>query len=291
MDMKELVPLLAKGAILLIVLSYGLRTHPRELWRSIQDKRLMIRALLAVYVVVPVTAVVLCLLLPIAHEVKIGIVIMAVSPLAPLVPAQMRKAGGVDTSVALGPYVGLILAAVVIVPLTVALLSAIFPANASIAVSVIARLVAISILVPVAVGLAISSWVPGFARRASQVAAIAGHVILALLVVAVLYKEGGAIISLLGDGSLVAIVVTVVTAVVGGHLLGRPSPSQSRELAMAAAIRHPGIAALIAQQNFSDRRVMLAIILYLLTSAVVATLYQLWASNKSRRAGQAGAAA
>lgn len=289
--MKDLVPLLAKAAILLIVLSYGLRTNPQELWASIEDKRLFIRALVAVYIIVPVAAVILCLLLPIAREVKIGIAVMAVSPLAPLVPAQMRKAGGVDTSAALGPYVALILAAVVLVPLTVAILSAIFPPNASIAVTAVAKLVAISILLPVIVGVAISSWFPGFARRAAAVAAMVGYAILALLVAAVLYNEGGAIISLLGDGSLVAIVLTVITAVVGGHLLGRPNPSQSRELAMAAAIRHPGIAALIAHQNFSDRRVMLAIILYLLASAVVATLYGLWARNKSSSAGDAGAAA
>ena len=155
-----------------------------------------------------------------------------------------------------------------LVPLTVAILSAIFPPNASIAVTAVAKLVAISILLPVIVGLAISSWFPGFARRAAAVAAMVGYAVLALLVAAVLYNEGGAIISLLGDGSLVAIVLTVVTAVVGGHLLGQPNPSQSRELAMAAAIRHPGIAALIAHQNFSDRRVMLAIILYLLASAL-----------------------
>lgn len=281
MDMKELVPLLAKGAILLIVASYGLQTHPRDLLTALRDKGLMVRAMIAVNLVVPLTAVVLCLLLPIPQDVRIGIVIMAISPLAPLVTSKVH-AGGVRTSVVLGPYVALILAAVVLVPLTVALLSAIFPPKASISVWALAKLVALSILVPTAFGLAINARYPRFAEKAAKVAATVGFAILALLVVVILYAEGSALISLLGDGTLVAISGTVVAGILAGHLLGRPDPKLSNGLALAAAIRHPGIAMLIAHQNFTDRRVMLAIILFLLTSIVVASIYQRWARMSSR---------
>jgi len=178
--------------------------------------------------------------------------------------------------VAVGYYVALILFAVIFVPATVALLSAIYPANASISVAAVGKLVALTVLLPVGIGVAIATWLPAFARHAAPVAFWVGMAAAALLVVAVLYKQGGAIVALFGDGTVAAIAVTVVAGIVAGHLLGRPKPVDSNVLAISAAIRHPGIAALIARSNFTDPRVMLTVILFLLTSFVVAVLYGLW---------------
>jgi len=283
MDMKDLVPLLAKLGILLIVLSYGLETHPRDLWAALQNKRLMAKALIAVNLVVPVAAVVLCLLFPLDPNVRIGIVLMAVSPLAPLVTFKIHL-GGERTSALLGPYVALLVLAVVLVPLTIALLSAVFPPSASISVAALAKLVAVSVLLPIGAGLAINAWYPRFAHTAAKISVVVGFGIVGLLAVVILYAEGRALLALLGDGTLLVIVGTVGAGLLAGHLLGRPDPRESSGLAIAAAMRHPGIALLIAHRNFSDPRIKLVIVLFLLTGAVMATLYQLWMRKKSANA-------
>ena len=95
-----------------------------------------------------------------------------------------------------------------------------------------------------------------------------------LLLVLIIYVQRGAAAGLVGDGTLFAIVVIICAGILAGHLLGRPDPAVSNALAMAAAIRHPGIAALIVQANFTDRRVMLAVVLFLVTSVIVTTIYQ-----------------
>lgn len=290
MDPKELVPLLAQSALFLIVASFGLRAHIRDVIHAMRNTGLVLRGMLAVNIVVPVAAIIACSSLPIDPAVRQGIVIMAVSPLAPLIPGKMLN-GGLDASAAVGLYVALILSAVVFVPATVALLSALYPADASISVAAVAKLVALSVLLPLAVGVAVGTWAPDFARRLAPIASIVGFIAIAILLLLVLIKQGGAVAGLIGDGSVLAIVVTVAAGLVAGHWLGRPDPANRNALAVAAAIRHPGIAAMIAHANFTNPRVMLAVVLFLLISVIVSAIYQRLAKRQASRAQDGALAA
>jgi bile acid:Na+ symporter, BASS family len=281
MDAKELVPLAAQGALWLIIAGIGLQARTRDVLAAMRNTDMVLKGLLAVNIIVPIAALVICSILPIDPLIRIGIVIMAVSPMAPLVQMKMQKAG-LDTSQAVGLYVALILSAILFVPATVALLSALYPAQASISVAAVAKMVVITTLLPVAVGLAISNWAPQFARRAAPIVMIIGFIAVLLLAVLILYKQGGAMLGLLGDGTLLAIMVTVAVGIAAGNLLGRPNPANSNALAMAAGTRHPGIAALIVHANFNEPRVMLTVLLFLLTGIVMTVAYLLWQSRRAR---------
>lgn len=282
MDFKTLVPLLAQFALILVVASFGLKARAHDVFATMRDTRLIFRGVLAVNIIVPIAAITICLLLPIGAAVRIGVIIMAISPLAPALPAKMAN-GDFSTSKAVGLYVALILIAVVLVPLTVALLDAIFPADVSIAVGPLAKLVVISILLPICAGIAIGSWAPDVAGLIARLATIAGVTVLALMVALVLYTQALPILALIGNGSLFAIIVTVASGIVAGHLLGLPDRERSNALAMAASIRHPGIAAMIFRSNFNDSRTMSTIILFLLASLLLTAPYQWWV--RRQRAG------
>jgi BASS family bile acid:Na+ symporter len=290
MDAKELVPIVAQGALCLIIAGIGLQARARDVLAAMRNTDLVLKGLLAVNIVVPIAALIICSLLPIHPLVRIGIVIMAVSPMAPLVQMKMWK-GGLDTSHSIGLYIALILSAILFVPATVALLSALYPVEASISVVAVAKMVAITTLLPVAVGLAISHWAPNFARRAAPIVMITGFIAVGLLAMLILYKEGGAIFALLGDGTLLAIVVTVAAGLLAGHWLGRPNPANSDALAMAAGTRHPGIAALIVHANFPDPRVMLTVLLFLLTGIIMTLAYLLWQTKYVERGHKDASAA
>jgi BASS family bile acid:Na+ symporter len=281
MDAKVLVPIVAQGALCLIIASIGMQARARDVLAAMRNTDLVLKGLLAVNVIVPIAALIICSILPIDPLIRIGIVIMAVSPMAPLVQMKMQKAG-LDTSHAVGLYVALILSAILFVPATIALLSALYPTQASISVAAVAKMVAITTLLPVAVGLAISNWAPEFARRAAPIVMIIGFIAVLLLAVLILYKQGGAMLGLLGDGTLLAIIVTVAVGIAAGNLLGRPNPANSNALAMAAGTRHPGIAALIVHANFNEPRVMLTVLLFLLTGIVMTVAYLLWQSRSAR---------
>jgi BASS family bile acid:Na+ symporter len=101
------------------------------------------------------------------------------------------------------------------------------------------------------------------------------------IILIIIYRTAGAALSLIGDGSLALIILTLSAGIAAGHLLGGPEPSRRVALAQAAATRHPGIAAIIVQRNFDDRRVMLAVILFLLTSIVISAMYGKWMTSRT----------
>jgi BASS family bile acid:Na+ symporter len=286
MDQKAIVMLLVQGSLILFMAAIGLRARWRDVVASLGNPGSLIRGVIAVNIVVPLVAIIMCSLLPIERETRIGIIVMAVSPLAPFIAAKMMKVG-LTASEAIGLYVSLALLSVIIVPVTVALLSAIYPADATISVGAVTKLVAVLVLLPLAVSLVISEVAPGLAKRLAPIFLGVAVVVLLLFLVLVLYKQGGHMIALIGDGTLLAIVVTVAAGLAAGHLLGGPRLADRESLAFAAATRHPGIAALIANANFHDPRVLVAIILFLLTSVVVSAIYQQWVKRSVAKDGSA----
>ena len=288
MDMKTLIPLVTTISMLMIVASVGLRAQWRDVAVAFQQSGLIWRGIVAVNLVVPLTAAVLCWALPIEPAIKTGIVIMAVSPLAPLMTSKVVKAG-VEASFAVGLYVALVLLAVLIVPATIALLSAIFPPDATISVRAVAELTAKSVLVPLAAGLTIGMLAPKIAQPLAKLMTILGYIGVGLAGVVIVYAKAGDVMSLVGNGAILAIAITVIAGIAAGHFLASPNPDNQLTLGVAAAMRHPGLAAMIAQANFTDSRTALAPMLFMLTSTIVSTGYMQW--MKRRPQAPAGAVA
>ena len=268
MDPKSLIQLLVQISLIVLVAGFGLRAQWSDLVSALRRPGRLLRAILAVNVVVPAVATLMVWLLPIDPAVKAGIVIMAVSPMAPFVPGKMLKAGAGESYV-VGLFVALILVAIVLVPVTIALLSRFTGVEVGITASEMAWLAMTSIIFPLAGGVLIASVVPRWADRLARFANILAFVILIPIILLIVYKSGAGMLALIGNGVLLAIAVAVAAGFAAGHLLGGPEPSHRMALASAASARHPGIALLIVQHDFDDPRVRLAIVLFLLTSIVV----------------------
>ena len=91
--------------------------------------------------------------------------------------------------------------------------------------------------------------------------------------------------SLIGSGAALSIAMVVVIAIAAGHWLGGPDPDERSTLALASAMRHPGIAMAIASLNVPEEpRVPAAVILYLLIAAIATSVYGAWWKRKHSRA-------
>lgn len=279
MDAKSLILLLVHLSLILIVFAVGLRGQWSEVLCVLKRPSELVRGILAVNVVVPAAAIALCLLMPTAQATEAGIILMAVSPMAPFAPGKMFKSGS-DSAYVVGMYVALVLVAVVIVPLTTMLLSAIVSRDVFITAREIAWLVFTSVLLPLLAGVAVATLWPKFSQRIVRAVTIVAYIGLLPFVVLFLAKSGGAIVALIGDGALFIIFITVLVGLVAGHLLGGPQPQHRIALAEAAVTRHPGIAGLIARKHFDNPQIMLAVILFLLVGLIVSGLYQSWASKR-----------
>jgi BASS family bile acid:Na+ symporter len=278
--MQAVIQIVVQASLMLLILGVGLQSSGSDLAYVWKRPALLLRGFVAVNLVVPVCAVILCLAFPIDKMTKAGIVIMAVSPLAPFVIGKMMKAGA-DRAYVVGAYSALIAISVLVVPITFELLAILFGRDASIPVAMVARFVLMSVAVPLGVGVLIATLSHEFGRRAAPVATIAAYIGLLPIVLLIVYRTAGAALGLLGDGTLAVIVITVAAGIAAGHWLGGPEPGRRIALAQAAATRHPGIAAMVANRHFDDKRVMLAVILFLLTSIVVSAIYNKWMTSRA----------
>jgi BASS family bile acid:Na+ symporter len=139
----------------------------------------------------------------------------------------------------------------------------------------------LTVLIPFALGVIINQRTPTFAARASPLAGKAGVLLLAAAVVPALIKMWPAMISLIGDGTLLAFIAVVAVGLVVGHLLGGPDSANRTVLALATATRHPGVALVIASRVFpGDKFVAPALVLYLLVATIAAVPYVMWRSRQ-----------
>jgi BASS family bile acid:Na+ symporter len=278
--MPAAVALLAQGGLALLVFAVGLQSQWRDLFYVARQPRLLLSGIVAVNVIVPSVMVAMVSILPIDPITKAGLVAMAIAPMAPFLPGKMLKLGA-DEHFAVGLYVVLTVIAILVVPATLWAIGRLAGNEFGMAVGPLAKLVLTSVLAPLLAGMGVAAVGPHLVSRIAKLATITAYVILLPIVLLLLVKSAGGIVSLFGDGTLLAIAVTVLVGMVLGHALGRPEPGNRLAMAQAAVTRHPGIAGMILSQNAIDRRAMLAVILFLLASLVMSTLYAKWIASRT----------
>jgi BASS family bile acid:Na+ symporter len=276
--------LIAAAAVISLVTSLGLGVAPRQLAWILRRPGLLVRSVVAVLVLVPVAALLVATGLGVESRAIVGIVLMGVSPAAPLVLWRASQARG-DTDYAPGLQVLLAALAIVSVPASLGLLSRLFPASrAAVEPWAVAVQVGRIQLLPLAAGMLVHRLSPGLASRlARPLARLA--VVLLLLFVAVALALRGPDLLRIGPRAYAAVALTVAVSIALGHLLGGPSPRTRTVLAVASSMRNPGLALLVVQLNFPGRGIGEVLLAYALATLVFLTVYLAW-----RNRGAAGAA-
>jgi BASS family bile acid:Na+ symporter len=99
-------------------------------------------------------------------------------------------------------------------------------------------------------------------------------VLLAAGVIAVLVASWPVLRSLIVGGALITMLALAAIALGVGHRLGGPDPSDRSILAIAAAMRHPGVAIAVATANVPEEpRLTAAILLYVLVATILTSVY------------------
>jgi BASS family bile acid:Na+ symporter len=283
MDLKTLLPVIITVGLELLILGIGLDASLDDALYLVRHPRKLLSAFVAICIIVPLAAVAVVELPMLKTPVMVGILLMALAPLPPFLPSKAIKVSG-DKSYVYGLFVTFSLLTVVIVPITVAILSAHYQSDVSLPFPVIGRMVAGQVLLPLVVGMLLRALVPRLAERLGPIVSGLAMVMLLLIVVLILIKAFPAILAVIGDGSILAICLVVTAAIAAGHLLGGPDLHQRAALAAAAATRHPGIALLIVKTNDMDRKIIAVILLFVLVSLAEFLIYQVWVKRSGRMA-------
>jgi BASS family bile acid:Na+ symporter len=280
MSLQKLIPIVLQVSVLLTVFAIGLRASLQDATYMFRKPGKLARSLISMNVLMPLFAVVLISVFDLTPAVRIALVALSLSPVPPLLPNKLVKEGATD-SYAIGMLVALALLAIIIVPIALGIVELVLKASLDIPVSSIAKVVFITALLPLGIGMAVHFFLPHLAERAAKpVSQIAGITLLGSFL-AILIAAAPAIWTLVGNGTVIALAAFVLVGLAIGHLLGGPARENRTALAISTASRHPGIALALAVANFPEEKlVMAAVLLYLLVNAVVSIPYLLWTRRR-----------
>ncbi len=280
MSLATLLPLLLKASLALLVFSLGLSATLQDTTYLFRRPGQLARALGAMFVVMPVTALILARVLEPPAAVKIALVALALSPLPPTFPRKALKQGGRVSYVA-GLLVAATLVAVPLIPLSLELIERHRNLPLQMGPAAVLALVFWSLFLPLLAGIMVRKASPALAQRVAGRIGTIAFAVLVLGVIPILVRVWPAMVSLVGNGTLLAMVLLVVVGLAAGHLLGGPDPEDRTVLALSTASRHPAIAIAIAQANFPDQKLApAAVLLYVLVSVIAAMPYLKWAKRR-----------
>jgi BASS family bile acid:Na+ symporter len=274
-QIQALSSLIAVSTVIMSVFSLALGTTTDQVTWLLRNPGLLFRSVLAALVLVPVASALLVMALGAIEPVAIALILLAVSPAAPLMRKKAAKVSGDDDY---APSLQLVLAtlSIVSVPLSLYLLSGLFPGHrAQISPWEVASQVGRAQLLPLIAGMAIRRVSPTWADRLVRPLGKLAGVLLAAIAILVLAMQGKLLL-LVGPGGYLAVVLAALSSVALGHLLGGPRPTTRPALAVACAVRNPGIALLVVQLNFAGRGAGAVVLTYVLVSSVVLAVYAKW---------------
>lgn len=285
MNLEQLIMLAIRASIMLLVFGLGLHARPRDAAFLFRHPGLLARSLLSMNVIMPLFAVAIAILFELHSAVEIAIIALALAPVPPILPGKQERAGG-PASYAIGLLVAAGLFAIVLVPAGVELMGKIFAQEFHMNAGAVALIVLMTILAPLTAGLIVHRLAPAFAARIARPVSLFAAVLLVAAALPVIVAAWPAMISMIGNGTLLALVVFAATGLLVGHALGGSDPDHRTVLALATSARHPAIALAIAGANFQQQKAVLAVVvLYLFVSAIVAFPYVMW--RKRRHAATA----
>ena len=237
------------------MLAMGLSLTVGQILDPLSDLRLVGKALVANFVLVPLVAYLVLVAIPLSEAQSIGVVLLATAAGAPFLPKLVEFAKG-DVAFGVGLMVLLMVVTVAYVPLVLPFL---LPGVQVDPVEIASSLVVL-MLIPLAAGLFVkarygetAAWIQ---PKASQVSSTA----LVFLVVLMLVLNVETLISVVGTGVLVAFALLISASFGLGWALGGPGPGTQSVLALGTAQRNVSAALVVGAANFDDPDVVVMLV-------------------------------
>ena len=249
--------------VLSTLFSVGLLVSARQVLAALQQRRSLAVALCVSFVVLPGVVLALGWGLQVAPPMQAAVLLVATAPGSPVLLRLNEFARG-DQARAVGLLVLLTSLTVVYQPLVLPML---LP-GLSVSPMPIARTLALTVLLPLVLGLLLKARWPALAGRLRLTLARLGTISAALacfMLLPLVYRDALADVALNGGGLLV-LLLYLPLAVGAGWWLGGPDADQRRLLALCCGQGSMGAAFVIAAHNFNNPHVIAMLLLMLWAS-------------------------
>jgi BASS family bile acid:Na+ symporter len=256
------------------MLSLGLLLG-REQFAAAFRRRVVLAAIVfAVVVPVPVLAALFVKLVGLRGPVALGIVLMSVSPGAPVALRRAISVGG-NTDFAPALHLAIVMIAVITIPVSILILDVIFDKTFTVSPLHVARQVSVAQLLPLGLGAATRAYLPARAAWLQPRLSVLANLLLLSFAVVLIYELWPALKAIGWTPTVAGIILTACALAVGAAFAGRDVEARSAA-AIAAAMRNPGLALLIATVNHAPSGTTAAVFAYALGGAAVITAFVAW---------------
>jgi BASS family bile acid:Na+ symporter len=265
-----------QASIALTVLGFGMTASWSQATYLFRNLALLLRTVLSMSVVMPVIVAALVHWVDFRFPVAAALVALAVSPVPPIIQRKEIAAGG-RMDYVVGLMVAMSVLAIVLVPLSLTILDRVFDAQGVLTIAAIAKIMATTVLLPLALGLVLHQSWPA-SQRASGAVLTAAGILLAVTALILIVGLWPVVRTFIGNGMICAMAVVAAIGLAVGHFLGGPLEADRTTLAISTASRHPAVALALATSGpRGEIQTELAIILaYLVVATIVCIPYQKW---------------
>ncbi len=250
-DGSDVLTVIVKLSALVFVVSsmlaMGLSLTIPAIIAPLKNLRLVILALVINFVAVPFVAWALQAVMDLDQDMYTGLLLLATAAGAPFLPKLAQVAKG-NAAFSVGLMVLLMVVTVVYMPLVLPLLLTGVEINAW----DIARSLIILMLLPLGIGLFMKSRWAGTAKELQGLMSSASSLAILLLLVGAIILQWEEIVSMIGTGGLLAIVIFLLVSLVLGYFAGGSDPATRSVMGLGTAQRNVSAAMVVGAQNFSD---------------------------------------
>lgn len=264
------------------MLAMGLSLTVPQIMEPLRNARLVLLALLANFVLVPLLAYGITLVVPLDQSLKVGLIILATAAGAPFLPKLVQGAKG-NVAFGVGLMVLLMVATIVYMPLVLPLLLQ----GVTINPWDIAQSLIVLMLIPLAIGLLVRSHSAESAAHYQVVMNKISSLAMLILLVTAVGLNAANIIGLLGTGGILALLLFILGSLLIGYFLGGRDTGIRSVMGLGTAQRNISAAIVVAAQNFPGSNTLI----FVLVAAILLLLVLLpVAKRMGARAGTSGAA-
>lgn len=252
------------GFVVSSMLAMGSGLTISQIIEPLRNARLVLLALLANFVLMPLGALALAKVLWLDNPFADGLLVLGCAAGAPFLPKLAELAKG-NLAFSVGAMVLLMVVTVGYLPVVMPLLLpgvTVDPWN-------IARSLVLLMLLPLGAGLALKVRYEDFARRVKPVLDWISNVSLILLVLLIAAANIDKVLQVFGTRGILAGLLFIALGFGTGWLLGGPDDDTRRVLALGTGQRNIAAALVVANQGFSDPKVIVMVIVVAIVGLII----------------------
>lgn len=277
--MAEIIINVIMGSVILLMLGAGLNIEIKQVVDLAKRFRLVVLGVLANFLVFPLLTILCLTLVPLSPDIKIGIMLMAAAPIAPMAPVPFVEKAKGDVIYSVGLMVIVAVFSIVFTPLILSLSIPESVGGVTLNPLSIVKTLLMVQLIPISIGMIIRRTKPKWADRLIKFVPRIGQIGLLIGVGLLLAKQASQIISIDILAYPIMILLAIVALFVGDRMLIKEAADKRRALAISTAIRNVPLAFLIATESFPDSVVGPVTLVFSVFTMLLSVMYGKIISN------------